>query len=54
MSENQGVVATLKRKIAESPIADIAVELSVAISVLGVTGLAFKVATWVLEMIMDL
>lgn len=51
LPEEEGLKATLKRKIAESPIADVAVELTVGISVLGIAAIGFKVATWILSWI---
>lgn len=51
LPEGEGLRATLKQKIAESPIADIAVEITVGVSVLGIAGIGFKLATWILEWI---
>jgi len=45
---------SLKQKVAESPIADIAVNITVGLSVIGIAGLAFKVATWVVTWISEL
>lgn len=51
LPEGEGVLASLKQKIAESPIADIAVEITVGLSVIGMAGLGFKLATWIMSWI---
>lgn len=54
LTEEKSITATLKQKIAESPIMDIAVEITVGVSVVGIAGLAFKAATWILHWIESL